>query len=206
MKRALFFLPLIALSMSGLADDALPKRPDFARYAPMLKRSPFAVATAVAAPAATPDFAKDLYLASAAKLPDGDETVTIASVTDKNFKRYPTRSKPDDGWAISNIEWSDKPGQTRATLTKDGKFATLSFNQALLSQTTQATGPASQPGIPLQPPQFQPQAPGMPQIPRPYQQPVPVPDANGNRRVRPMIPRNPGVQPTPILAPTAAEQ
>lgn len=206
MRRTLLFLPLIALSMSALADDVLPKRPNFALYEPMLKRSPFAVATAVAVPAATPDFAKDLYLASAAKLPGGDETVTIASVTDKNFKKYPTRSKPDDGWAISNIEWSDKPGQTRATLTKDGKFATLSFNQALLSQAPQAVGPSSQPGIPLQPPQMQPNAPGMPPIPRPMPQP-PMQDPNANRRVRPMIPRNPGVQPTPNLTPaTGAEQ
>ena len=46
-------MPVVAL-----ADDPLPKRPDFNRYKAMLDRSPFAIAT-VAVPTATPDFAKD---------------------------------------------------------------------------------------------------------------------------------------------------
>ena len=51
---AISIVPVVAL-----ADDPLPKRPDFNRYKAMLDRSPFAVAT-VAVPTATPDFAKDL--------------------------------------------------------------------------------------------------------------------------------------------------
>src|SRR5207248_7710228 len=93
----------------------------------------FAVASAVVAPAATPNFAKDLYVANAAKSQDGD-MVTIASSSDKDFKKYLTTTNPVDGYAIASIEWSDKVGETKVTISKDGQFATLAFNQAVLTQ------------------------------------------------------------------------
>jgi len=67
------------------ATEVVPKRTDFNRYQAMLDHSPFAVATAAALPAATPSFAKDLYIANAARSPEGD-LVTLASASDKNFK------------------------------------------------------------------------------------------------------------------------
>ena len=84
---AISIMPVVAL-----ADDPLPKRPDFNRYKAMLDRSPFAVAT-VAVPTATPDFAKDLFVANAARSDDGG-FVTPASASDKNFKEY---LRPRDG-------------------------------------------------------------------------------------------------------------
>jgi hypothetical protein len=101
----------------------------------MMDQSPFAIATSVAAPAATPDFAKDLYIANAAKSQDGD-LVTLASTTDHAFKKYLTTKESVDGYSIASIEWSDKVGQTKVTISKDGNFATLTFNQALLSQAS----------------------------------------------------------------------
>src|SRR6267143_3637313 len=165
---------------SARADDDLPKRLNFDRYKGMLDHSPFAVASAVVAPAATPNFAKDLYVANAAKSPDGD-MATIASTADKEFKKYLTTKNPVDGYAIANIEWSDKVGETKVTISKDGQFCTLTFNQALLSQP-----------VPNRP------APGiMPSLPAPAQQPglqrpgptppPPVPTPH----VRGVIPRNP---------------
>ena len=128
---AVSLMPLIAL-----ADDPLPKRPDFNRYQAMLTRSPFAIAT-VAVPSATPDFAKDLFVANAARSADGG-FVTIASATDRNLKEYlSTKGENEHGFAISDIQWSDQVGQTKVTITKDGKYATLTFNQALLSQALQ---------------------------------------------------------------------
>src|SRR6202040_2424378 len=126
------FLRLVASSISLLllsahysaADDGLPARLNFDRYKGMLDHSPFAVASAVVAPAATPNFAKDLYVANAAKSPDGD-MVTIASSGDKEFKKYLTTKNPVDGYAIASIEWSDKVGETKVTISKDGQFATL---------------------------------------------------------------------------------
>ena len=128
---------LASVSLQTLLADDVPKAYTFARYQGMMDRSPFAVATAVAAPAATPNFAKDLYVANAAHSKDGD-FVTIASSADKSFKKYLTTTKPEDGYAITSIEWSEKMGATKVTISKDGQTATLAFNEALLKTTAAA--------------------------------------------------------------------
>ncbi len=158
---------LLGLTTSAWAkDDALPQIEPFARYEPMVKRSPFAVATAGAPIVGKPDFAKDLYVANAAHSPGGD-FVTIASTTDKSLKEYLNTRETIDGYSISSIQWSDRVGETKVTISKDGQFATLTFNEALLSQAIQN---------PIQ--QMPPQILGRPPIPgRPnaIQRPMPVP-------------------------------
>jgi hypothetical protein len=144
------------------AEEVLPPHFNFDRYSKMVDHSPFAVATEVAAPAATPDFAKDLYIANAARSPEGD-MVTLASTSDHNFKKYLTTKEPVDGYSIANIEWSDKVGATKVTISKDENFATLTFNQALLSQSAPNAGVASR--------TF---APPMPAVPNPVSQKLPA--------------------------------
>ena len=151
----LILILAIFAAIRGQADEVLPAQFKFDRYSKMVEHSPFAVATEVAAPAATPDFAKDLYIANAARSQDGD-MVTLASSTDHNFKKYLTTREPVDGYSIANIEWSDKVGATKVTISKDGNFATLTFNQALLSQS------APNPGLAART-----MAPPMPAIPNP---------------------------------------
>ena len=150
MKYSLTFAMILAIAGAtySQAEDVLPPQYNFDRYSKMVDQSPFAVATAVAAPAATPDFAKDLYIANAAKSQDGD-LVTIASTADHNFKKYLTTKEPMEGYSIANIEWSDKVGQTKVTISKDGNFATLTFNQALLSQASPGGG--ARPPAPVAP-------------------------------------------------------
>jgi hypothetical protein len=144
MKYSLTFASILVLLgvTYGEAENVLPPQYNFDRYSKMVDQSPFAVASAVAAPAATPDFAKDLYIANAARSQDGD-MVTIASSSDHNFKKYLTTKEPVDGYSIANIEWSDKVGGTKVTISKDGNFATLTFNQALLSQSSPGGGVAA---------------------------------------------------------------
>src|SRR6266568_7388055 len=135
MKYSLALMPIFAVlgAIPGRTDDVLPPRFSFDRYSAMVDHSPFAIATAVAVPATTPDFAKDFYVANAARSPEGD-MVTVASSSDQNFKKYLSTREPVDGYRIASIEWSDRVGATKVTISKDGKFATLTFNQALLSQ------------------------------------------------------------------------
>ncbi len=135
MRYSLALISVFALlgAITGRGDDVLPPRFNFDRYSAMLDHSPFAIATAAALPAATPDFAKDLYVANAARSPEGD-MVTIGSSSDQNFKKYLNTRKPVEGYNIASIEWSHRVGDTKVTISKDGKFATLTFNQALLSQ------------------------------------------------------------------------
>jgi hypothetical protein len=141
MKYLLVFasIPGLLGAVHSYAEDVLPPQYAFERYSKMMDKSPFAVASAVAAPAATPDFAKDLYIANAAHSQDGD-MVTLASTSDHNFKKYLTTREPVDGYSIANIEWSEKVGGTKVTISKDGNFATLTFNQALLSQSPGMAG------------------------------------------------------------------
>src|SRR5207302_2114677 len=158
-------------AMSGKADDNIPPRFNFDRYSAMVGHSPFAIATAVALPAATPDFAKDLYVANAARSPEGD-MVTIASSSDQNFKKYLTTRQPVDGYSIASIEWSDRVGATKVTISKDGKFASITFNEALLSQP--APNPPLVPNsptaaVPADPAGPPPLAPSVPRhAPRPH--------------------------------------
>jgi hypothetical protein len=167
--------------------DEIPARFNFERYQAMMDRSPFAVATAVALPAATPDFAKDLYIANAAKSSDGD-MVTLASATDKNFKKYLSTKQSEDGYSIANIEWSERVGATKVTISKDGKFATLTFNQALLSQST--------PGMQQPPP-----VPST-SVQTTFPKPAPIPSLpTPPPRVRGVIQRNPAEGVTPVPRP-----
>jgi hypothetical protein len=147
-------------------------------------------------------------VANAARSDDGG-FVTIASATDKNFKEYvTTKGANEHGWGVSDIQWSDQIGQTKVTITKDGKYATLTFNQALLSQAGQNS---NQPQFnAVQPPLF---PPGMPVPPQPYQKPAPIPSLppSYQQPIRPNLPqpnqvhqrgviqRNPTPIPTPIV-------
>jgi hypothetical protein len=196
MKTSRTWMSIFALmaAVSAWAADDLPQRLDFDRYKGMLDHSPFAVASAVVAPAATPNFAKDLYVANAAKSLDGD-MVTIASTGDREFKKYLTTRNAVDGYAIASIEWSDKVGETKVTISKDGQFATLTFNQAILTQQSQ-NRPA--PGVVPPPPQPQ------PGFLKPGQNPgvaVPTPHVRGTIQRNPQQP-----QAQPPLPPSTAEE
>jgi hypothetical protein len=195
-----YSLTLATLAVAGViysqAEDVLPPQYNFDRYSKMMDQSPFAIATAVAAPAATPDFAKDLYIANAARSQDGD-LVTLASTTDHNFKKYLTTKEPVDGYSIANIEWSDKVGQTKVTISKDGNFAMLTFNQALLSQASPGGGVAARalpaPAMPVPNPAGMPNthAPKLPpNVPPELEQLIPSRDAM-QPRTRGMIQRSP---------------
>ena len=188
MKHLLLTAASAALAFAphaAFAADDLPGRIQFARYEPMMNRSPFAVATAPAAtPPPAPNFAKDWYIANAARSPEGD-LVTVASSTDKNFKLYLTAKEPVQGISISNTEWSDKVGATKVTVTKDGQFATLTFNQALLSQPI-----ANAPGAQQPPPQPQSGQPQIPTVQQAMQQGLPTPAG--------AAPANPPIKPAPI--------
>jgi len=202
-------LVLLFAVTTGFADD-LPKTPSFARYEGMMNRSPFAVATAAVPPPQAPNFAKDLYIANAARLPD-EGVVTLTSSTDKNLKEYLSTKGPNkSGYSISNIEWSDRVGATRVTITKDGQVATLTFNQALISQPL-ATVPVPQPqAVPQQPQPVQ-QAGGVPAQPNPQLnanmiKPAPIPTLpTPPPRVRGVIQRNPATA-TPATVPTPGNQ
>src|SRR5437667_9628514 len=180
MKYSLMLMSIFALlgASRSRAEDLLPPRFDFDRYSRMVDHSPFAIATAVALPSATPDFAKDLYVANAAHSPEGD-LVPIASSSDQNFKKYLSTAEPVDGYGIANIEWSDRVGATKVTISKDGTFATITFNQALLSQSRPKR--PSQPNVAGRP---------APMVPPSVSLHAPRPHVRGVLRRNPKLPNN----------------
>jgi len=186
------------------AENVLPPRFTYDRYSKMVDNSPFAIATAVAAPAATPDFAKDLYVANAARSPDGD-LVTIASTSDHNFKKYLTAKGPVDGYSIANIEWSERVGATKVTISKDGNFATITFNQALLQQSAPNTALAARTLAPPMPNLPSPPSPRLPaNVPAEMQKLVPPTRELRNPHSRGLIQRSPrGASKSPGAAPGA---
>ncbi len=178
---------LLAFSVTAsLAEDDIPKRPPFDHYASLLNKSPFAVATALVEQQAPP-FAKDLYLANAARIPGGD-MVTIQSAVDRNFKEYLTTKAPNEhGYSIVSIDWSERPAETKVTISKDGQTAPLGFNQALMSQAPQPSGP-NPPG-PLGQPSMSAPAYVPPRAPLPGTVATPIPHVRGP------IQRNPAQRP-----------
>ena len=181
----------VAGAITGRADDVLPPRFNFNRYSAMVDHSPFAIATAVALPSATPDFARDLYVANAARSPEGD-MVTIASSSDQNFKKYLSTKQPVDGYSIASIEWSERVGATKVTISKDGKFASITFNEALLSQPAPNAPPVPAPPTAAVPP--------LPFVPSPLVAPS-VPRKAPRPHVRGTIQRNPRAVPVPTPNP-----
>jgi hypothetical protein len=176
----------LALLISASRADDIPQRPNFGRYDAMLEHSPFAVATAIVMPAATPNFAKDLYVANAAHA-DTVDLVTVISASDKNLREYLTTEGPNDhGYAIANIQWSEQKGETKVTISKDGQFATIGFNESLVSQPT-AHAPTVVPTPVIAPPPPY-QNPMQPNIPKPPQYPT---VATPTPHTRPVIQRNP---------------
>src|SRR5438034_2702121 len=200
MKYSLTLATILAIAGAtyGQAEDVLPPQYNIDRYSKMMDQSPFAVAIAVAVPAATPDFAKDLYIANAAKSQDGD-LVTIASTADHNFKKYLTTKEPVDGYGIANIEWSERVGATKVTISKDGNFATLTFNEALLSQRASNRPSQTQPNpnsplaAGMQPmPRTVPAGPGVPSsLPTPPSLSLPGRGEITRPHARGVIPRKP---------------
>lgn len=173
------------------ADDVLPPEFTYDRYSKMVDKSPFAIATAVAAPAATPDFAKDLYVANAARSSEGD-LVTLASTSDHNFKKYLTTKAPMDGYSIASIEWSERVGATKVTISKDGNFATITFNQALLQQVAPSGPVAARTFTPPGMPGGAPVPPKLPPgLPAEIQQLVPPSREVRNPHTRGLIQRGP---------------
>ena len=182
-------------AITGRADEVIPPRFNFNRYSAMVDHSPFAIATAVALPSATADFAKDLYVANAARSSEGD-MVTIASSSDQNFKKYLSTKRPVDGYSIASIEWSDRVGATKVTISKDGKFASITFNEALLSQPAPNAPPVPAPPTAA--------VPAVPFVPSPLVAPS-VPRKAPRPHVRGTIQRNPRAVPVPPPNPAAPQ-
>jgi hypothetical protein len=178
MKSALFFLASAAAAAA--VERAIPSIFPPERYEVLIAKSPFALATAPAPPAAPPDksFADGWFVSGLARL-DGKDFVTIKS-RDLSTQFSLFGLEPDkNGVELKKVEWLPTIGRSTVTIAKDGVSAKLEFNQAELQAAPSAPGG----GAPMPPGASRPPMPvntGVPRtnIPRPVQpvvQPQPYP-------------------------------
>ncbi len=163
LAAALLAVPVLAVEPASVIPQNFPPE----RYAALIARSPFTLATPPAAPAAPPDkgFADDWYVTSIARV-DGQDFVSIkARDGGVQFSLFGT--DPKDGVALQKIDWSPGIGLSTVSVTKDGQTARLHFNQAEIAAQAQAPAmPPQQPNI------VRPGVPGAaprPTVPRPAQ-------------------------------------
>lgn len=139
------------------ADKPMPEAHPAGRYATMVEKSPFALATAAAPVAeAQASFAANWYVAGIAKLGDTD-FVTIKSRDASQIFSLIGR-EPQNGVSVASIEWSETIGKSKVILQKGTETAKLEFNEADLrgpAPSTNAPNVAAtkpgQPGVPNNP-------------------------------------------------------
>jgi hypothetical protein len=174
MKAHLLFIACATATVRAAAvesPDPIPVAYPPERYEVLIAKSPFALATPIAAPPPPPDksFADGWYVSGLARL-DGKDFVTIkARDLSAQFQLF--GEDPTNGVSLKKVDWSSSIGRSTVTIEKDGQTAKLEFNQAELQS------PAG--GAPPAPPQMGGQG-GM----RP-----PIPTSGNVNVVRPSIPR-----------------
>ena len=204
MNSPRFLLSGFLFATSALAvESVLPVPFPAERYASIVEKSPFSLATPPAPPPAeqAKGFASDYYVTGLATVDQKDFVSIKSRDLSTNFSLF--GNEPNgDGIALVSVDWSKERGKSTVTIKKGTEFAKLEFNQAEL-QSVAAPMVPGQPGRPMLPgqpgirPVVQPQQPmpvtgaaGRPvtqtavSIPRPTNAPVftappPLPNANG---------------------------
>jgi hypothetical protein len=184
----LFLAGALLAEPAFAAHTVLPEPLPASRYEKMIESSPFALATATAAPAEKgPGPFANLFVSAIAQLKDADgkvqDVVTIKSRGDQSTFTLVGNDANKDGMQLASIEWSDKVGATKVTLKKGTEFGTVEFDQANLQGPSQPApvpralqpGGVPLPAVPGGNPQQRPGA-RLPVVPRPTTVP-PVPNA-----------------------------
>lgn len=105
-----------------------------ARYAPMLQKSPFGVATPVVNEPAAPPFAANLYVIGIAKI-GGQDFVSIAERNQQNRFSLAAGECSKDGIELVRVDWMEEVGKSKVSIKKGAEVAVLEFDQATLLST-----------------------------------------------------------------------
>jgi len=122
------------------------------RYEKMIRKSPFAPATAAPSAAPTPSFAANLYVSGLAKIGDRDFVSISSRDQTSKFSLFAGETNSQDIQLVS-VQWADAVGKSKVTVKKGTEFGVLEYDQALIQKAAQAipTVPGMQPGL-AQPP------------------------------------------------------
>jgi hypothetical protein len=150
LMRAAFYSTLfLAVAVSGHANEtAVPTSYPAERYASMREKSPFALATPAAAPAAPKQapFTQNLVLGGLGVVLDQGEEKIWASIKDRDkkeqFDLYGNQPNTD-GISIASVEKSAVSAKTKVMLRKGDEYGTVEYDAAAF-----APAAAEQPAVP----------------------------------------------------------
>ncbi|MCE9609332.1 MAG: hypothetical protein K8R23_03795 [Chthoniobacter sp.] len=151
MKRTLPLLALLATPVLA-AENVVPTAfaPD--RYAPILEKSPFALATPQAPPPPPPSasFAANWFLTAVAKDPEGRDFVTIKAQDGSVHFSIGTGETDASGVSLASVDWSETMGKSTAIIKKGAETAKLIFSQTEMTAAPPAPGGRGgpRPGLP----------------------------------------------------------
>jgi len=126
-----------AAGSSAQPVQPLPTPYPKARYERMSAKSPFTVASAPAAAAATPGFAAQLYVDGVAHVGNIDFVAIKSRDPDQKSVIFLEVGKStDDGIKIDAVQWSPETGKSTVDVSKGGEKATLNFDQSTITANT----------------------------------------------------------------------
>lgn len=163
------FLLLAAISVSAYADEeVIPTSFSKERYAAMVEKSPFALATPVEAPKEPEKSIFDNTYVKGV----GTGYVVVQRVGDPETMRFWGNTPNKEGIYVANVIQGDRPASTKVTLKKGTEEKIIGFNENELRSTAAAPAVPQPGGRSVTPGKAPGIAPGMaPAIPRPTIQP-----------------------------------
>lgn len=115
------------------------------RYASLIKKSPFSVATPQVTPVApTPGFASSLYISGMAEIGDKEFVSISTKGAAKSFMLSVGESSPD-GISLVEVKSNDDLSKSKVTLKKDGKTAVIGFDEQVMKKDFKPVMPVPTP-------------------------------------------------------------
>jgi hypothetical protein len=147
-------LALVSALVVAWAEPSQPLPTPFpeARYQLMSAKSPFAVASAAAAPTAapTPGFAAQLYVDGVAQIGKTDFVAIKSRDPDQQSVIFLEVGKStDDGMRVDAVHWSPEMGKSTVDVSKAGEKATLIFDEQQMAKNAAQPAMPNQPGVRL---------------------------------------------------------
>jgi hypothetical protein len=138
-----FATPRILLAQE---DDITPLPQE--RYAAIAQKSPFALATPTAAPAApVASFASNWYVTGLCKL--GDQYYATIKSRDATTQFSLYGNDATNGVTLASVEWSETLGRSKVVLRKGTEMASLEFSETEVKGSGGAPPAATPPGAPM---------------------------------------------------------
>lgn len=128
-------------------DTVIPTAHPEDRYASMIGRSPFSLATPKAEPEA-PSFAANLYVTGIGK--QGDMDVVAIASRDPKQSTFSLFGAGDSyqGITLVSVQWDDEVGRSKVTIKKGANTGSIGFNEQVLKSPISVTPPKGKGGAP----------------------------------------------------------